>query len=68
MKRSKHTSIGVAVVVIAAIGLFACRKQKIPDTAMEEKNISYPAAYVVNGESSTLSVVRLSENTVTDLQ
>lgn len=31
-----------------------------------EKNIDYPAAYVVNGESGTLSVIKLSDNTVSD--
>jgi len=31
-----------------------------------EKDISYPAAYVVNGESNTLSVIRLSDNTVSE--
>lgn len=30
------------------------------------KNIDYPAAYVVNGESDTLSVIKLSDNTVSD--
>ena len=33
---------------------------------MTEKNINYPAAYVVNGESSSLSVIRLSDNTLSD--
>jgi YVTN family beta-propeller protein len=33
---------------------------------MEDKNIDYPAAYVVNGESSTLSVINLATNTVTE--
>lgn len=33
---------------------------------MQEKNIDYPAAYVVNGESNTLSVIRLSNNTVSE--
>ncbi len=30
------------------------------------KNINYPAAYIVNGESSSLSVIRLSDNTLSD--
>lgn len=33
---------------------------------MEDKNIDYPAAYVVNGESSTLSVINIATNTVTE--
>ena len=31
-----------------------------------EKAITYPAAYVVNGESNTVSVIRLSDNTVSE--
>lgn len=31
-----------------------------------EKNINYPAAYVVNGESNTVSVIKLSDNTVAE--
>ena len=33
---------------------------------MDDKNISYPAAYVVNGESNTISVIKLSDNTVAE--
>jgi YVTN family beta-propeller protein len=36
------------------------------DSMGMEKNINYPAAYVVNGESSTLSVIRLSSNAVSE--
>jgi DNA-binding beta-propeller fold protein YncE len=37
------------------------------DTAQPELNISYPAAYIVNGQSSTLSVIDLNTNEATDL-
>lgn len=47
----------------------SCRKHKM-DTSMNtkgmEKNINYPAAYVVNGESNTISVIKLSSNAVSD--
>ncbi|MFD2887821.1 beta-propeller fold lactonase family protein [Chitinophaga cymbidii] len=33
---------------------------------MPEKNINYPAAYIVNGESSTVSVIKLADNTVAE--
>ena len=33
---------------------------------MEDKNIDYPAAYVVNGESSSISVINLNTNTVSE--
>lgn len=46
----------------------SCRKHKMPvmDT-MADKNISYPAAYVVNGESNNISVIKLSDNTVAEI-
>ena len=51
-------------VAIATITLLsACKKNE--DMAMV-KNITYPAAYVINGESSTISVINLNTNTVTD--
>lgn len=36
-------------------------------TEQPQLNITYPAAYVVNGESSTVSVINLNTNVVTDL-
>ena len=36
-------------------------------TEQPQLNITYPAAYVVNGESSTVSVINLNTNEVTDL-
>ena len=36
-------------------------------TEQPQLNINYPAAYVVNGESSTVSVINLNTNEVTDL-
>lgn len=43
--------------------LQACRKHQMPEM---DSNLTYPAAYVVNGESNTLSVIRLSDNTLSD--
>ena len=37
------------------------------DITQPELNINYPAAYVVNGKSSTLSVINLNTNEATDL-
>ena len=37
------------------------------DNVQPEQNINFPAAYVVNGESSTLSVINLATNEVTHL-
>lgn len=59
--RSK-TSLLAAVAVVLAIS--SCKNKDDMPTA--EKNIDYPAAYVINGESSSISVIKLSTNTVTD--
>jgi len=57
---------GALLFISIALFLLACRKQKIPDMQMEDKNIEYPAAYVVNGENGSLSVIDLSRNSVTE--
>ena len=51
----------LAVLSTAAI-LASCKKED----KMKELNIDYPAAYVVNGEDATLSVIKLSDNTVAE--
>lgn len=51
---------------VMGLTVAACRKHNMDGMNMKEKNIAYPAAYVVNGESNTLSVIRLSDNTVTE--
>src|SRR5688572_20295353 len=62
----KRAALAVACLAsLLIVTVFACRKQKIP-MAMEEKQIDYPAAYVVNGESATISVIDLDKNTVTE--
>jgi hypothetical protein len=43
----------------------SCKKDDMSNMVME-KNINYPAAYIVNGESSTISVIKLSDNTVSE--
>ena len=63
MKQLKsNAAILLTMAVIFAIP--SCKKNN--GMSMAEKNIDYPAAYVVNGESSTISVIKLSTNTVTD--
>jgi YVTN family beta-propeller protein len=63
---AKRVALAVACLAsLLIVSVWACRKQKIP-MAMEEKQIDYPAAYVVNGESATISVINLDKNTVTE--
>jgi len=52
------------VISIFAMTLVGCMDM---DSNQPQLNINYPAAYVVNGESSTVSVINLSTNTVSDL-
>lgn len=55
------------VVLGAALFVVSCKKKEHEMTpTTPELNINYPAAYVVNGESNTISVIRLSDNTVTE--
>jgi YVTN family beta-propeller protein len=61
----KATTKFMSLIAILAIAFASCKK-KHDMGAMEEKNINYPAAYVVNGESSTISVIKLSNNTLSD--
>ena len=62
------TGFSVLSVMLLTAGLVSsCRKHKMDD-GMDtmEKNINFPAAYVVNGESNTLSVIRISDNSVSE--
>lgn len=63
MKQLKsNAAIFLTMALVTTV--ISCKKKG--DMPMNEKNIDYPAAYVVNGESSTISVIKLSTNTVTD--
>jgi YVTN family beta-propeller protein len=60
-KKSIHASVAMAALALI-FGISSCSN----DHDMEMLNIDYPAAYVVNGSSNTISVVRLSDNAVTE--
>ena len=47
--------------IIGALVLTSCNKDDNMDTTI---NVNYPAAYVVNGEDATVSVIKLSTNEV----
>lgn len=65
MARRPALAAACSAILLAA-SMLSCRKQKIPGMSMEDKQIDYPAAYVVNGESSTISVIDLAKNTVSE--
>lgn len=61
MKKNKIiTAFSLAMIATIIFFLAACKKN---DTSV---NINYPAAFVVNGEDASLSVIRLSDNTVSE--
>lgn len=51
------------LALIIVVSLHSCMNL---NTIVPDLNINYPAAYVVNGESSTLSVINLTTNEVTN--
>ena len=53
----------VIAVAITLLSITSCKKD---NSSSMEKNINYPAAYVVNGETSTISVIKLSDNSVSE--
>ena len=61
--------VGIFTTTILALTISSCKKHD--DHNMDHDghtllNISYPAAYVVNGASNNLSVINLSNNTVSE--
>ncbi len=56
--------IQILVIGFVGWGGVSCMNM---DSSVPHMNVDYPAAYVVNGESSTLSIINLNTNEVTDL-
>lgn len=66
MKKS-HLAIAFIAIIIIAFTVSSCKKHDEHDSNHDNPlNINYPAAYVVNGASNNLSVIRLSDNTVSE--
>ncbi|OSZ77109.1 hypothetical protein CAP36_11880 [Chitinophagaceae bacterium IBVUCB2] len=64
MKQLKSSTVLLPIMAVILL-ISSCMKNHNMDD-MEEKNINYPAAYVINGESSSISIIKLSNNTVSD--
>ena len=62
-------TITITAILLTAIGLSACKKMN-HDMDNEDMgmnlNINYSAAYVVNGQDASVSVIDLSKNVVTE--
>jgi YVTN family beta-propeller protein len=63
---NKTFAIAIFAMVTIAISLSSCHKDDIHPDEHKILNIDYPAAYVVNGSSNNISVIKLSDNTVTE--
>lgn len=63
--------LGVCLILT---NLFSCKKKEEPAAEDHTQthppvvplNINYPAAYIVNGSSNTISVLKLSDNTISE--
>jgi YVTN family beta-propeller protein len=62
----RYAFVMACFALIFTVSVISCGKHKMDDMEMEEKNINYPAAYIVNGESNTISVIDLATNSVRD--
>jgi YVTN family beta-propeller protein len=67
--KSMTKATSITALFTAAILVFtmsSCIKHDMDHGAHTMLNIDYPAAYVVNGASNNLSVIKLSDNAVTE--
>jgi len=61
--------IAIIATTIFAFSISSCKKHdehNVDHVGHTMLNINYPAAYVVNGASNNLSVIKLSDNTVSE--
>lgn len=58
----------VGIVIVSALGIAGCKKMNhdMDDNMGMNLNINYPAAFVVNGEDASVSVIDLNRNTVSE--
>lgn len=68
------TLVSIAFIAVAILSMNSCKKKEEQHTQDHDNhshtpvplNINYPAAYIVNGSSNNISVMRLSDNVVTE--
>lgn len=64
----------IIAITVITVTLFSCKKKEhemaedhtVTHPVVTPLNINYPAAYIVNGSSNNISVIKLSDNTVTE--
>lgn len=66
--KNRTSKLAIVAITIIPFIMFSCmnKMDMDKDMTMEELNINYPAAYVVNGEDASISVIKLSSNEVTE--
>ena len=64
------TTMAIIAISIIAVTISSCKKHDEDHTSHDADhkmlNINYPAAYVVNGASNSISVIKLSDHTVSE--
>ncbi|KIO54626.1 hypothetical protein [Flavobacterium hibernum] len=66
MKNIITVSSMLGVLILGTVSLFSCSKMDDMNMSDPKLNINYPAAYVVNGQDGTISVIKLETNEVTE--
>jgi YVTN family beta-propeller protein len=65
--KNQFSTVVISIMSVFALSHSSCLKHNMDHRDDHpELNISYPAAYVVNGASNSISVIKLSENIVTE--
>ncbi len=60
------STVAIVATTILAFTFSSCNKDEMHPADHTMLNINYPAAYVVNGSSNNLSVIKLSDNTISE--
>jgi YVTN family beta-propeller protein len=64
--KNKPIATAILALAITTLGTSSCHNDDMHPDEHKMLNINYPAAYVVNGASNNISVIRLSDNTVSE--
>lgn len=62
MKKTK-LFFAITAITVLVVSIYSCKKDS-KNNSLPDLNINYPAAFVVNGGSNSLSVIKLSDGTV----
>lgn len=60
------SNVAILATIIFAFTFASCNKDEMHPADHNMLNINYPSAYIVNGTSNDISVIKLSDNTVSE--